>query len=91
MSRSFLKNKRIRESLHIKGRNKHKQDEMPKNRTSKYITLRVTHSMVQWLSEGGGWHRGHKTRKGGRQMVAGIVRQKIKEEIREQIHEQLNI
>ena len=47
--------------------------------------------MVQWLSEGGGWHRGHKTRKGGRRMVAGIVRQKIKEEIREQIHEQLNI
>ena len=86
MSRSVLRNSRMRKSYSREAnRNKHKLDEMPKNRPSKFIQLRCDTSKVSWLQEPGSFG-GHKVRHQGHRMVSGIVRQKVKEEIRQEIH-----
>lgn len=65
-------------------RNKHRLDEMPKNKPSKYIQMRCDMSKVSWLQEPGSFG-GHKVKHQGHRMVSGIVRQKVKEEIRHEI------
>ena len=62
-------------------RNKHRLDEMPKNRPSRFIQTRCDISKVSWLQEPGTFG-GHKVKHQGHRMVSGIVRQKLKEEVR---------
>lgn len=64
--------------------NPHRQDECPKNRPSKYISMRCDWDMVGWLQEPVNFG-GHKPRKGGHRMVSGIVRAKVKREIAKEI------
>lgn len=97
MSRSNLHNKYMRK--HWKGRslfaakadlpvrNEHRQDECPKNKPSKYITLRCSFSKVAWLQESTSFG-GHKIPKGGHRKVSGIVRAKVREEVRREIEDQ---
>lgn len=98
MSRSKLRSKYMKsfwkgESFIAKRRgepihNPHRQDECPKNRPSKYISMRCDWGMVQWLQEPTSYG-GHKPRKGGHRMVSGIVRAKVKREIAKEITESL--
>ena len=67
-------------------RNRHKLDEMPKNRPSKFIQLRCESSKVSWLQESGTFG-GHKVKHQGHRMVSGILRQKVKEEIMQEIRD----
>ena len=64
-------------------RNKHRQDEMPKNRPSSYVTSHCS-ADVHWLQEPGSFG-GHKIHKWGHRMVSGLVRASVKREIRNQI------
>lgn len=68
-------------------RNEHRQDECPKNKPSKYITLRCSFSKVAWLQESTSFG-GHKIPKGGHRKVSGIVRAKVREEVRREIEDQ---
>lgn len=87
MSRSVLRNSKMRKSYSSEAnRNKHKLDEMPKNRPSKFIQLRCDTSKVSWLQESGTFG-GHKVKHQGHRMVSGIVRQKVKEEVRREIQD----
>ena len=72
----------------IEYKNKHRQDEMPKNRPSKYITSHCS-ARVAWLQESTSFG-GHSIPKGGHRMVSGLVRANIKEEVRKEIQEELN-
>lgn len=67
-------------------RNKHRLDEMPKNRPSKFIQMRCNICKVSWLQEPGTFG-GHKVKHQGHRMVSGIVRQKLKEEVRKILQE----
>lgn len=85
MSRSMLKSKFIKDVHSENGKqNKHRLDEMPKNRPSKYIQMRCDTSKVSWLQEPGTFG-GHRVKHQGHRMVSGIVRQKVKEEVRQKI------
>lgn len=89
MSRSFLRSKYMRSITdgrpHVAHRasgpiaNSNRQDEMPKNRPSKYILKHVDAAKVDWLQRAPNY-QGHKPKKGGRRMVNGIVRAKEKRE-----------
>ena len=89
MSRSKLRNRYMRKKYSSAGRNRHRLDEMPKNRPSRYVSIRCNFCMVSWLQESGTFG-GHKVRHAGHRMVSGIVRQKVKVEIRQQIADELN-
>ena len=82
--RSFFASK-----MHIQPRNKHRQDEMPKNFPSKYIIQHIDWAMVHWLQEPGSFG-GHKPHKGGHARVSGIVRAKVKAAYRKLINSELN-
>ena len=87
MSRSYLHDKDILKRFHfpkLLERNPHKQDEMPKNHVSKYVSTHGGSFMEDATSFGG-----HKRQKGGHRRVSGIVRANVKEEIRQQIAEQM--
>lgn len=93
MSKSKLRNKFIRSWWYepVKGRkteapfhNPHRQDECPKNKPSKYISMRCDDTKVHWLQEPVNFG-GHKPRRGGHRMVSGIVRAKVKREIAKEI------
>lgn len=88
MSRSKLRSSYMRGKHGSNKRNPHHLDEMPKNKPSKFITTRCDRVKVNWLQEPGSFG-GHKTRRQGRRMVSGIVRQKIKEENRRRIEREL--
>ena len=87
MSKSYLRNKYMCECYkgqsfvvarwNRKIRNKHRQDEMPKNVPPKHIIEHIDIIKVAWLQEPGSFG-GHKPRKGGHRMVSGIVRAKVK-------------
>ena len=99
MSRSYLRNKWMRKitdgrsffrtKSHIMPRNKHRQDEMPKNQPSRYIVERIGFAKVYRLQEPGSFG-GHKPHKGGHARVSGLVRAKVKAEYRKQINSELN-
>lgn len=93
MSRSNLKNKWMRKKMYeqysymhdVTGRNPHCLDEMPKNQPSRLVATHCSND-IAWLQEPG-YCQGHKTRKRGRRIVAGIVRAKLKEEVRKETNE----
>ena len=96
MSRSKLRNKWMRKlyakpcwsymrrNMQDSDRNPHRQDEMPKNYPSKFITTRCGDQKVRWLQESTSFG-GHSIPKGGHRRVSGIVRAKVKEEVRKEI------
>lgn len=96
MSRSKLKNKWMRKqyaescwsymrrNMQAPDRNPHRQDEMPKNFPSKFITTRCGGLKIGWLQESTSFG-GHRIPKGGHRRVSGIVRAKVKEEVRKEI------
>lgn len=87
MSRSVLRNGQMKKSYSgMTSRNKHKLDEIPKNRPSKFIQMRCESSKVSWLQEPGTFG-GHKVKHQGHRMVSGIVRQKVTEEVRQEIQD----
>ena len=69
-------------------RNKHRQDEMPKNYPSKLITMHCS-ADVDWLNHPGSFG-GHKPRRGGHRRVSGLVRASLKEELRKRLNEELD-
>ena len=99
MSKSYLRNKYMSErykgktfftaKFERKVRNKHRQDEMPKNVPSKHIIEHIDIIKVAWLQEPGSFG-GHKPRKGGHRMVSGIVRSKVKKAYRKFIDSSLS-
>ena len=64
--------------------NKHRMDEMPKNKPSRFIAVRIRADKVSWLQESTSFG-GHSIPKGGHRRVRGILRAKLKEELRDQI------
>ena len=97
MSRSRLKDKWMKmvwngnslwaKRFHIKQKNKHRQDEKPKNHPSKLVATHCS-ADVAWLQESGSFG-GHSIPKGGHRKVSGLVRASLKEEARKQIDEVL--
>lgn len=96
MSRSKLRNKWMRKlyaesswsymrrNMQNPDRNPHRQDEMPKNYPSKFITTRCGEQKVRWLQESTSFG-GHSIPQCGHRRVSGIVRAKLKEEVRKEI------
>ena len=68
-------------------RNKHRQDEMPKNRASKLVNMHCS-ADVEWLNHPG-YCEGHRPRRGGHRRVSGLVRASLKEETRKKLKEDL--
>ena len=68
-------------------RNKHRQDEMPKNRASKLVYMHCS-VCVDWLDHPG-YCEGHRPRRGGHRRVSGLVRASLKEELRKRLKEEL--
>lgn len=68
-------------------RNKHRQDEMPKNRASKLVYMHCAADVV-WLNHPG-YCEGHRPRRGGHRRVSGLVRASLKEETRNKLKEDL--
>ena len=97
MSKSYLRNKWMRKfwdgsslwakRFHIKYKNPHRQDEVPKNNPSRYITTHCS-ACVHWLQESTSFG-GHSIPKGGHRRVSGLVRASVKEEVRKQIDMEL--
>ena len=91
MSRSYLRDKHMRmitdgrsffiAKWDIEPRNKHRQDEMPKNSASRFIQQRIARDKISWLQEPGTFG-GHKPHKGAHRMISGIIRAKLKAEYR---------
>ena len=69
-------------------RNKHRQDEMPKNKASKLVTMHCS-ADVDWLNHPG-YCEGHRPRRGGHRRVSGLVRASLKEELRKRLKEELD-
>ena len=99
MSRSRLRNKwmskryaspnlsYMRRNMKDSNHNPHRQDEMPKNHPSRYITTHCS-ADVSWLQESTSFG-GHSIPKGGHRKVSGLVHANAKEEIRKQIESEL--
>lgn len=97
MSRSYLRDKWMRKittgqssftsKQKKKPRNKHRQDEMPKNRASKLVEYHCS-AWVEWLDHPG-YCEGHRPRRGGHRRVSGLVRASLKEELRKRLKEEL--
>jgi hypothetical protein len=98
MSRSYLRDKWMRKNTtgqsyfpytpKDKVRNKHRQDEMPKNKASKLVTMHCS-ADVDWLNHPG-YCEGHRPRRGGHRRVSGLVRASLKEELRKRLKEELD-
>ena len=100
MSRSKLRNKWMRKQYENAGRNfaqskmkninrnPHRQDEVSKNKPSRYIT---THCSVEvsWLQEST-LFGGHSIPQGGHRRVSGLVRASVNREVRKQIETELS-
>lgn len=69
-------------------RNPHRQDEMPKNKPSKIVTMHCSVKSVDWLQDSTSFG-GHSRPKGGHRLVSGLVRASLKRETRRQILEEL--
>ncbi len=69
-------------------RNPHRQDEVPKNNPSRYITTHCS-AYIYWLQESTSFG-GHSIPKGGHRRVSGLVRASVKEEVRKQIETELD-
>lgn len=69
----------------LPARNRHRLDEMPKNRPSRMVTSHCS-ACVSWMDDSS---RGHKRPTGGHRRVSGMVRACLKSEARKQILEQL--
>lgn len=69
-------------------RNPHRQDEMPKNKPSKLVTICCCAAKVDWLQDSTSFG-GHSRPKGGHRRVSGLVRAGLKRETRKQILEEL--
>lgn len=67
--------------------NPHRQDEAPKNRPSKLITMNCS-AIVSWLEDSTSFG-GHSRPKGGHRRVSGLVRASLRNETRKLIMEQL--
>ena len=97
MSRSYLRDKWMRKitaghsvsasKQKAKNRNKHCQDEMPKNKASKLVVNHCS-ADVDWLDHPGSFG-GHKPRRGGHRRVRGLVRASLKEELRKMLMDDL--
>ena len=98
MSRSKLRSKWMQKRwdgtslwakrFHIKYKNPHRQDEVPKNYPSRYIYTHCS-ADVNWLQEPTSFG-GHSIPKGGHRRVSGLVRASVKKEVRLQIDDELN-
>lgn len=62
--------------------NTHRRDEMPKNKPSKLISINCPNA--DYLCDAPNFG-GHKRKKGGRRMVSGIVRSKLKRQTQKDI------
>lgn len=69
-------------------RNPHRQDEMPKNKPSKQVTMHCSVKSVDWLQDSTSFG-GHSRPKGGHRLVSGLVRASLKREKVKQILEEL--
>ena len=69
-------------------RNHHRQDEIPKNKPSRFITTHCSSTKVNWLQDSTSFG-GHSRPKGGHRRVSGLVRAGLKRETRRQILEEL--
>ena len=69
-------------------RNPHRQDEVPKNKPSLYVTTHCS-ACVYWLQESTSFG-GHSIPRGGHRRVSGLVRASVKREIQKQIDSELN-
>lgn len=69
-------------------RNPHRQDEMPKNKPSKLVTMHCSTKAVDWLQDSTSFG-GHSRPKGGHRRVSGLVRASLRRETRKLILEQL--
>ena len=65
----------------IEPRNKHRQDEMPKNTPSRFIQQCISWRKNSWLLEPSTFCS-HKPHKGANRMISGIIRAKVKAERR---------
>ena len=65
-------------------RNPHRQDEMPKNKPLKQVTMHCSVKSVDWLQDSTSFG-GHSRPKGGHRRVSGLVRASLKRETRKQI------
>lgn len=88
MSKSRLKNNWIKKKYSHTGRNPHHIDEMPKKKPSRLIMSHCSTDVAR-LQEPTSFS-GHKTRKGGHQLVSVIVRASLKEEFRREIQDENN-
>ena len=69
-------------------RNPHRQDEMPKNKPSRLVSMHCCSSKVDWLQDSTSFG-GHSRPKGGHRRVSGLVRASLKREARRLILEQI--
>jgi len=95
MSKSKLRSKYIRSlykgrslftsKMNDPARNPHRQDEMPKNKPSRLVTIHCSSKMVDWLQDSTSFG-GHSRPKGGHRRVSGLVRASLKRETCKLIH-----
>ena len=98
MSKSKLRSKYIRSlykgrslftsKMNDPVRNPHRQDEMPKNKPSRLVTIHCSAKMVDWLQDSTSFG-GHSRPTGGHRRVSGLVRASLRRETRRMILEQL--
>lgn len=69
-------------------RNPHRQDEMPKNKPSRLVSVHCGSMKVDWLQDSTSFG-GHSRPKGGHRRVSGLVRASLRRETRKLILEQL--
>lgn len=69
-------------------RNPHRQDEMPKNKPSRLVSVHCGSMKVDWLQDSTSFG-GHSRPKGGHRRVSGLVRANLRRETRKMILEQL--
>ena len=67
--------------------NPHRQDEAPKNRPSKLVSMHCS-ADISWLEDAGSFG-GHSRPKGSHRRVSGLVRASLKRESRRLMLEQL--
>ena len=70
--------------MNAPARNPHRQDEMPKNKPSRLVSIHCCSTKVNWLQDSTSFG-GHSRPKGGHRRVSGLVRASLKRETRKQI------
>ena len=78
----------MRRNMQNPDHNPHRQDEVPKNNPSRYITTHCS-AYVYWLQESTSFG-GHSIPKGGHRRVSGLVRASVKREVQKQIDNELS-